>query len=312
MRKNLALKKDATSNKLCGICGSEWVEHQFWTYDRNWRTTNEQFAIVKCRSCKVCQTYPQPLPDHLNKYYPELYYPIGESSKRYYNKFIRRFQLEKIKKIKRFCPSGRILDIGCGVGFFIKEAIEADYEAEGIEFSELAAKIGRERWNLKIISGDFLSYPFKENMFDVVTLWHVFEHLYQPIDVLKKVYKILCPGGLLVIAAPNISSIQAHLFKGKWYHLEVPRHLFHYSPQSLLSLVEKYGFKVLAIDYYSSEHNGAGILGSIMQLSPPNESFIHKAFRKLVGIKIANALAWIESGFHRGGTFNLFAIKSLN
>lgn len=293
----------------CDLCGENQLVVLFWAYDRRFETSKERFAVLRCQSCGIGQTYPRPATDQLREFYPEVYHPTKDPPKRYYKKYIERFQKDKVAKLKRLVSNGKILDVGCGVGYFLKEANEAGYEAMGIEISEVAVSTGRRRLRVNILCGDFITHPFDDRSFDVVTLWHTFEHLADPRTALEKIRTVLRPQGLLVIGVPNLSSFQARLFKSRWYHLDVPRHLFHYSPVSLVRLVEEHGFCVSRIDHYSREHNGSGILGSLMRLSPPNEAFIYKLIRKTVGITFANALAWLESTLYQGGTFSLFAVK---
>ncbi|MDP2209410.1 MAG: class I SAM-dependent methyltransferase [Bacteroidota bacterium] len=293
----------------CGICGSELRVPKFTAYDRNFNTTGRVFKIIECHTCGVSQTLPLPDLTELIQYYPHIYYPTGSTSEMYYKNHIERFQVDKLKKIQTYSQTGRLLDIGCGVGHFIRTALNQGYVAEGVEFSEAAAAVGREQWNLKIVSGDFLSNEFKPESFDIITLWQVLEHVRQPREVLLKIHNLLKPNGLLVIAVPNFASIQAKLFRNRWYHLDVPRHLFHYSPESLTNILDNCNFRVDNIDYHSSEHNYAGILGSVMRISPPGESFIHKLIRKTVATSFSRVLAKLETSISRGGTFTAFSRK---
>lgn len=293
----------------CGICKMEMGIPKFMAYDKNFKATDRVFKIIECHKCGVSQTSPLPDFAELNQYYPHIYYPTGPASEKYYRNHIERFQVDKLKQIQTYSQTGRLLDIGCGVGYFIRTALSRGYVAEGIEFSEVAAAVGREQWNLQIVSGDFLSHQFVPESYDIITLWQVFEHLRQPCEVLLKIHGLLKPGGLLVIAVPNFASLQAKIFRNRWYHLDVPRHLFHYSPESLTKILNTYNFQVDKIDHHSAEHNYAGILGSLIQLSPPSESFIHKLTRKTVATFFARVLASLETSIGKGGTFTVFAQK---
>jgi SAM-dependent methyltransferase len=293
----------------CGICGSKLGVPKFTAYDRNFNTTDRFFKIIECHTCGISQTLPLPDFSDLIQYYPHIYYPTGSASEMYYKNHIERFQVDKLKKIQTYSQTGRLLDIGCGVGHFIRTALSQGYAAEGIEFSEVAAAAGREQWDLQIVSGDFLSSQFVPESFDIITLWQVLEHLRQPREVLLKIRSLLKPGGLLVIAVPNFASIQAKIFRDRWYHLDIPRHLFHYSPESLVKILDTCNFHVDKIDHHSPEHNYAGILGSLMRLSPPGESFIHKLIRKTLATFFARILATLETSTGRGGTFTVFARK---
>ncbi|MBI3192855.1 MAG: class I SAM-dependent methyltransferase [Ignavibacteriae bacterium] len=302
-------QKIDANNSVCGICGGRNLDHLFWSTDFSRKTTQEQWSVSQCKDCTIVQTTPRPSIEELSRYYPDFYYPIGDVSTKYFKRYIMRYQKDKVEKISRFRRNGKVLDIGCGVGFFLKEASDTGYESEGIELSSLAANIGKERWKLEIVNSDFLSYPYSPSTFDIVTLWHVLEHFDQPVKVLQKVNQILKPGGLLVIAVPNIQSIQAKIFRSHWYGVDVPRHLYHFTPASLTSIVEPCGFKVDFVDHFCREHNGGVILGSIISLSPPNESFSHKLLRKTIGKYVTETLGWLESCLGKGGTFTLFAIK---
>jgi hypothetical protein len=129
------------------------------------------------------------------------------------------------------------------------------------------------------------------------------------VETLRKIRQILKPGGLLVIAVPNIASIQASVFGSRWYHLEVPRHAFHYSPATLGALLEQEGFQVKGVDHTSREHNGAGIYGSVIRLWIQDESLLHKVIRKTVARVLGDGLAAVESACKRGGTVTVIAEK---
>jgi hypothetical protein len=126
---------------------------------------------------------------------------------------------------------------------------------------------------------------------------------------LLKIHGLLRPNGILVISVPNIVSVQARIFRRRWYHLDVPRHLFHYSPESLTKILNMDNFHVDKIFHHSSEHNYAGILGSVMRISPPGESFIHKLIRKTIATFFARVLATLETSCCGGGTFTVVARK---
>jgi SAM-dependent methyltransferase len=210
---------------------------------------------------------------------------------------------------KRFVSSGTLLDLGCGSGMFLKTAREQGFSVHGIEMSKDAARVGREQWKLDIEQGNLYELPLGQNAYDVITLWHVFEHLHDPETASRLIYRATKPGGILVIAVPNWQSWQAHLFRDHWFHLDVPRHLFHYTPVSLSKLLGTAGFAVVDVCYQSREHNWAGILGSLMRLSPPGESLIHKFARKSIGMPLSRCAAFMEASAARGGTFEIYARK---
>ena len=302
--------QNVNAGEHCAICGSRDLKVLFEAGDRNFGTTPARFIIARCEGCGVAQTLDVPFGEEARRFYPDVYYPTTELDGRAYERYIGRYQRAKLRGIRRFKKSGMLLDVGCGVGYFLREAGEHGFKAEGIEYSEVAAKTGRERFGLSIATGDALTAPLTTPAFDVITLWQVLEHLRNPRETLRKLGALLNPEGLLVIAVPNISSVQALLFRSRWYHLDVPRHLMHYDPASLRRLLAEEGFAVKHIDHFSSEHNWAGYFGSALHMAPPALSLRGKLMRKTVGIPLSRCLAFSESALGKGGTITVFAVKA--
>ncbi len=291
----------------CGICGATSAEFLFSARDGNFHTTDEVFSVVRCTACGVVQTIPRPPDNTLGRFYPRAYYPIGGYDPGYYRRSILPSQREKLNIVRHFRKTGNLLDVGCGAGFFVREATGGGFTAQGVEFSQEAVEFGKSQGTERIAEGDFLQTEFPGRSFDIITLWHVLEHLPRPVEILDKIRGLLAPEGILVIAVPNFESLQARVFRGRWYHLEVPRHLYHFTPGSLRKLLEGRGFGVKAEYHRSPEHNWAGILGSLMPLVSPNGSLAGNAVRRLAGRPAARAAAAVETAFRRGGTFTLIA-----
>jgi SAM-dependent methyltransferase len=291
----------------CGICGGTTGEFLFSARDFNFHTTDESFSVVRCGACGIAQTVPRP-PEHtLGRFYPPSYYPAGGYNQAYYRRRIQPSQRDKLDIVRRFRSSGTLLDVGCGAGFFLREASNAGFSAQGVEFSHEAVEFGMRWGSVRITEGDLLDTRFPDSSFDIVTLWHALEHLPRPIEALKRIRALLKPGGVLVIAVPNFDSLQARAFRSRWYHLEVPRHLYHFTPGTLRKLLDSGGFDVLAEYQRSPEHNWAGILGSLIPLAASNGSYAGRIARLVAGRPLARAAAAVETAFHRGGTFTLIS-----
>lgn len=297
------------SSSICAVCHDRKVKHAFVATDRNRLVDRRVFEILRCPKCGLGYTIPGLPVEKLQAYYPDHYYNLDENVLMEASKASKLFRQDRIDLIKRYVSSGALIDIGSGTGMFLKSARENGFEVEGLEISRDAAAFGNRTWGLNIKQGNLHDSVFPPDRYDVVTLWHVFEHLHEPLVAVKQLYDLTKPGGLLVIAVPNFASVQARLFRSRWFHLDVPRHLFHYTPESLKMIVEAVGFKTLEINFFSREHNWAGILGSIMRLNPINESFVHKATRKLIGVPVIRCVALLEAFAKRGGTFELLARK---
>lgn len=139
-------------------------------------------------------------------------------------------------------PGGRLLDVGCGNGEFIERMKKLGWYVEGIDLDENAVRVARER-GLEVRAGTLESQRYPSMSFDAVTMSHVIEHVHAPIALMRECYRLLKPGGRLVIVTPNASSMGHKYFKEAWRGLEPPRHLCIFTPSSLDRLVKGAGFK---------------------------------------------------------------------
>jgi 2-polyprenyl-3-methyl-5-hydroxy-6-metoxy-1,4-benzoquinol methylase len=201
------------------------------------------FKVKKCRNCGLVGLNPRP--KNIANFYGE--YRKGPSGKDTFD-FLSP---NRIKKIGKFKENGKILDIGCGQGGFLNTMKKNGWETYGVELSKEACEFARQNYGLENIKNeDLLSIDFPDNYFDVVTLWHVLEHLREPLYTLKKIYKILKKDGILIIESPNFQSIQSRVFKEKWFNLDLPRHLFQFSPATSIHYFNKTNFKIIKRDYF--------------------------------------------------------------
>lgn len=144
--------------------------------------------------------------------------------------------------------SGSILDLGCSSGAFLHSLSAADWKLYGIEMSAESAQAAQRRTGAKVFSGEILQASFPSASFDVITCFDVLEHLYEPRRVMAKVAEWLKPGGIFYVLVPNIDSAEGRVFGSYWHGLELPRHLFHYSPGSLKFLAESVGLREVSLE----------------------------------------------------------------
>lgn len=202
------------------------------------------FNVMKCNNCGlVCLN---PYPENLVKYY-------DAHHKGSLEKDIFLFPLllpNRVKKIKKLKTTGKIFDIGCGAGGFLLDMQKEGWDVYGCDiFPDICEKAKNVAGLKNIYNGDVLSLNLPENYFDVITLWHVLEHLAKPQDTLRKVNKLLKDDGILIIESPNFSSIQSKFFKSRWFPLELPRHIYHFSPKTVGKLLETVNFEIFKKDY---------------------------------------------------------------
>lgn len=208
----------------------------------------EMFNLAKCSRCGLVYLNPRPLKKYIGKYYSsESYWDQKANPKKSYG-----YLLNIIKhKIK----SGRVLDIGAATGLFLSNFKKGNWEIEGTDISKIAAKIAKNKYGLVIKIGDFLDIKYPTNYFDLVTFNNVLEHLYKPKETLVKVHKVLKKGGTVLITVPNLDSFGSKLFKNSWYALDVPRHLYHFTPSTLKKMIVDSGFKIVKVRHGYFYHN---------------------------------------------------------
>lgn len=245
----------------CDLCGSGDVALLFTAKDIN-QLKKGLFNIVKCRKCGLVYVNPRPTKQEISKFYPKSYF-LGTNFKTTLKSDVSQSQFSKIEKIKK---PGKILDIGCGSGEFLAIARQNNWEVYGVEISKIATKYAKEKFGMNVFTGELLETNYPNEYFDVVTMWQVLEHLPNPSEVLTEINRILKNDGLLVVAVPNINSYQARIFKEFWFHLDAPRHLYHFEPDTLKKMLRKNGFKVLKINHFSNEHNASGLIFSILTM----------------------------------------------
>lgn len=215
---------------------------------RDYFLTGEEFKIQQCDHCMFKFVNPRPDPDEIVRYYQsENYISHDAQSKNLFNrayKIAREFSIrKKYNIVKQHVSSGTILDIGCGTGEFLYYCKSRGYDVSGVEPNEKAMQYARQVNGLTITENLF-SLEANSVKFNGVTLWHVLEHLHALNESLITIKGLLAPGGILIIAVPNCNSWDAHRYGKYWAAYDVPRHLYHFTEETLKILIEKHGFKV--------------------------------------------------------------------
>ncbi|WP_229724513.1 class I SAM-dependent methyltransferase [Winogradskyella forsetii] len=206
--------------------------------------SKEQFQLLHNKELDMLETYPQPEEEKLSDYYKSEDYISHTDTKRNLLEFayhkVREISLtRKLKLINSFeSESKTLLDMGCGTGDFLETALKANWKIIGIEPNESARRIANSKTNNAVFESEELS-KLKPHSFDVITLWHVLEHL-PNLEMHTEIFKkLLKPNGTLVIAVPNYKSYDAEYYKNFWAAYDVPRHLWHFSKTSISELFKK-------------------------------------------------------------------------
>ena len=229
----------------CPWCRS--TTNQSYLKVKDYFLTQEEFELFKCNQCGLLFTEPRPKTDEIGKYYQsEDYYSHQENK----NGLIPRIY-EKVKSINlknkvamaiRGLPKGQLLDIGCGVGDFLVQVKKAGWEVKGIEPSNDAKVIAQTRLGFTPLNPTE-SKTLPEKAFEVITMWHVLEHIDNLRNQTEELRRLLKPGGRLVIALPNYLAYDCEYYKDKWAAWDVPRHLNHFSPECLKTIITSLDFQ---------------------------------------------------------------------
>jgi 2-polyprenyl-3-methyl-5-hydroxy-6-metoxy-1,4-benzoquinol methylase len=230
----------------CPICNSKNLKKQFSCKDFTY--SKKSFDISECTECNLRITTPRPTLETIGEFYKSNQY-ISHSSRpenlieRIYF-LARKIGLRNKKNlIEKYSKPGKLLDFGCGTGSFMQYMNENSWETFGIEASKEAREVSLKTGS--IIVGDIKE--LSDQSYDVITLWHVLEHLHQLNETIEKIKERLDPNGTVFIAVPNYESFDSKNYDVNWAAYDVPRHLWHFNKKSMTQLLENHGFKVLDI-----------------------------------------------------------------
>ncbi len=239
--------------KPCPVCGGEKFAFQFSSGNRHGRHVQKPeatFSVVACEACGLMG-----LADVVaDESYYQAFYPQGYHEDPSDHGFlarlwsvVARFWLKrKIQAICRFAkPKAEritLLDVGCGPGHFLSQLDRARFDPHGLEPVGEAVEAARKR-GLDVFQGNVLVTPLADSTYDVVTLWHVLEHIDRPHVALARIHAALTSDGLIVITTPNTHSRACRIGKADWFHLDSPRHLSLFNERNLVQLLAKSGFE---------------------------------------------------------------------
>jgi 2-polyprenyl-3-methyl-5-hydroxy-6-metoxy-1,4-benzoquinol methylase len=239
----------------CPLCGERDEKLLFEATDANpGDRVALRFAVVQCRKCELTYTNPRPGLKSIGNFYPADYRPHRRPRK---IEEVNRPSSPMAHWTGRAVPErdgslpwlgqGRLLDFGCGGGSYLQRMADQGWQVTGLDAAVGAVQHIRQELGLKALVGSLPHPELQPASFDVVTMWHSIEHVHAPLEILREAYQLLVPGGKLIVACPNIDSWAFRVFGQNWFGLDVPRHLTHFTPTTMNTMLLAAGFQVDAI-----------------------------------------------------------------
>ena len=230
----------------CPLCKSNAIKKRFTCIDKF--ATGEEFDIYECDNCGLAFTQNIPDEKEIGRYYESpSYISHSNTNKGFVNTvyhLVRMIMLRnKARLVERLTilKNGNILDYGAGTGYFARTMANRGWNVIAIEKSEKARELALKEFGFKMQNTDALA-DIKDKELDVVTMWHVMEHIQDPDKMWNELHRILDDTGIAIIAVPNSISYDAQRYKEHWAAYDVPRHLWHFTPSSIMRWGEKHGF----------------------------------------------------------------------
>ncbi len=265
------IQAHSTHPTACPICGDDG-RYAFTGTDLLLDRPGK-YRYNQCVTCGSVYQDPAPTPEEISSFYPAEYEPYRpERGKKpgVLKKAVLRDTfgyshlhsraprwLGRLAGLSLYADSipfrtdGNLLDVGCGGGKYIRSMQILGWEVEGVEFNPSAVQACRET-GLKVFQGELSDAQLGDETFDVVTARHVIEHIPDPKPFVGEIFRILKPGGLMILKTPNNQALARRWFGTNWYANDVPRHLVLFSPSSLKLLAQRYGFQTQKIETFSS------------------------------------------------------------
>jgi 2-polyprenyl-3-methyl-5-hydroxy-6-metoxy-1,4-benzoquinol methylase len=316
----------------CPVCLNPATRHALTGTDLLFETTSRTFNLNSCSACDCFFLNPMPGGEEIAGFYPDQYWWKGARPgvlKRLESLYRRvvlhdhvSFIIRATRNLARNAGEVELLDVGCGSGTLMGILKHRGFRVLGVDFSREAASVAEIENGVQVLVGPLEQASFKETTFDVVTLFHVMEHVANPRDLLSEIRRILKPDGCLILQVPNIDSWQSKVFGAQWYGLDIPRHLIDYSKAAMLRLLSDSGFSVRRIRHFNLRDNAPALVSSIFpSLDPVSRAVRHQRhdmeetataawarhLSYLFFVLCAWPIAMIESAFGHGATIMIEA-----
>jgi len=301
-------------NKNCPLCKDKEI-----LLLTQYMVVSKIFRIVKCACCGHYYTYIDNEVD-LEKLYEEGVYEVVENRGSIFDKILSvegKHIFNRILAIRNG-QKGRLLDFGCGKGKFLALTSEIGWDVMGVETSSNRSQYAKEIYKLQVIKEYYVTGMLDNERFNVITLFHVLEHIQTPYELLYNLVSYnLQKNGHVIIEVPNIKSIQAKIGKNKWLHLDVPKHLSHFDKNGLEELLKKINLTPIKIEYFSFHHGVLGMLDTLLCFTGYKKNIIYELknnldfyliFKIILLLPFSLIIEILASMLKKGGVIRIYAI----
>ena len=258
-----------------------------------------KFSLVKCKCCDFIYVSPRLSQEKLSALYQQEYFSFysdnsSKKAKKRQDTFnVEIIELEKI--VKKLKVGKKILDVGCGGGFFL-DSLDGSWDKHGTEINSCAVKFATEELGINVLQGELKNANFSDQSFDVIKMRGTIEHLPDPLNELSEVYRILRKGGILTVNTPNIGSICAKIYREKFRMVCPTHHIYYFSTKTLSNMLGKIGFKVCKVSshYFDTPY--------------ADWKDFFKIFSDVAGLKILRKPHTVSPSFY-GNIIDIYARK---
>ncbi len=250
----------------------------------------EGYRIETCPACGLTQLNPLPSGEVLEALYGDAYYDeqdgtVGYDEYAAQEDEYRATFAEELDRVRPFVPNGAVLDVGCGYGFFLGAALDAGYDAYGVDVARTAIETARRTYPDRVFHGAVEDVPELEGRrFDVIFVSHLIEHICDPVPFVQNLAARLTDIGVLVLVTPNIKSLLARCSGRRWVSLKLPEHVCFYSPKTITELLRRAGLRTLAVQGACQHYRVPFIADKVRALLHP-ASLLVPPIERLPGIR---------------------------
>jgi 2-polyprenyl-3-methyl-5-hydroxy-6-metoxy-1,4-benzoquinol methylase len=273
----------------CAICQSTNTGKLLKAFDH---LTGDEFAVFRCTQCDGAFTVP--VPANLDRYYPRSYRNYRPGSRKIFE-FMYRLQTRRWSRA--FGKPGAVLEVGCGHGWMLNGLRSDGWRVFGMERNAASARFASTQLQLPVMVGD-LDALRAEPTFDLIIMHHVLEHLPDPQSILRQCAERLKSGGTLIVCVPNRASWQFRASGAHWFHLDVPRHLTHFTPACLSHVCESAGLRVERVRFVSLDQDPFGWMVSLLNgMGFPQTRWLHWLAGHDRELSLTNVSMFLQSPF---------------